>query len=243
MRDVRPPDILVYDLEWAYWGKRIGYRHHIFEHVGDISSFDFRKKLKFQKQHAKERSPGCYAERTGHIIAGYLDVALGTGVLTQPRRMMPQDIIAPCTNGGPAPDALEAFAAFGKLRDELRSMNMRLLPAELRSMGGAIGAPRLAAPARSPSPQLLTTPKTHTPWVEFSGLACGENQDSVAPPNAGAVNGALSTCRAQCDRVADCHSVSYNSAARVCFLKKACGVPKLCAAANSAWHTHYYTAC
>ena len=239
MRDVRPPDILVYDLEWAYFGLRIGYRHHIFEHVGDISSFDFRKKLKFQKQHAKERAPGCYSERTGHIIAGFLTVDLPSKQqLIQPSGMRPQDTLAPCTNGGPSPDALQAFSTFGRLREELREMNVRLLPAELRSMGAAISNPSGSGGGGG---KLMAAPKAHALWTAFSGLACGENVDSVASPNNGGVSGDVGTCRARCDRVADCRSISFNSASRTCFLKRACGVPKLCGQAGGAWRTHYYT--
>ena len=75
--------------------------------------------------------------------------------------------------------------------------------------------------------------------VGAGGLACGESEDSVAPPNHELVSSDVDSCRERCNMVADCRSFSYSANGKMCYLKRSCGAPQLCEGKED-WHTYYF---
>ena len=80
---------------------------------------------------------------------------------------------------------------------------------------------------------------SNSSMVRAGGLACGEIEDSVAAPNNALVIGDVDSCRDRCDVISDCRSFSYSANFKMCYLKRACGTPKLCKGKED-WQTYYY---
>lgn len=246
--NVRPPDLLIYDFEWNFGEQRMGYRYHVFEHVGDMSSFAFRQTATFQSKNAKYRSSKCWQDRKNIAIAGYIEapvIGYNGGALgrfesgqsppsLQPHNTRPDLLLSPCAGGGASLDSQRSLDTFLHLQEQARQLNTAFLPTDM-------------AVVLHPNLPPLPVAKQHAPWTTLGVgvLSCSDREESLPAPLDKAVR-SLSACMESCDQVEGCNSFSYLHTTDTCFLKAGCGRPKKVApkdCTNDVWQTYFYEPC
>eukprot|EP00928_Gymnodinium_smaydae_P039686 TRINITY_DN27052_c1_g1_i1.p1 TRINITY_DN27052_c1_g1~~TRINITY_DN27052_c1_g1_i1.p1 ORF type:complete len:657 (-),score=159.81 TRINITY_DN27052_c1_g1_i1:99-2069(-) len=260
--NVRPPDLLIYDFEWNQGEERMGYRYHLWEHIGDLSSFDFRRTAAFQAKMAKFRTAGCWTERTKNTMAGYKALKVkrfedGQALpqaARQPDGTRPDVTLSPCLGGGAASDGARSLDAFLEMRHQARELNQRALPKEVAAAmkksfakGQQPSVPQTAVQMQAPVVARSSARKQHAPWTTLGAgvLSCSEGQEALDPPHHRGLK-TLQACKDACDTTELCHSFSYHAGTDSCYLKSGCGKPPKLAPADCPaheWQTYYYDPC